>query len=770
MSADSSRADRTAELVREILRRNREEKARGFASPNAAFPPEDAPVPQGDAVVSDAVARVLAQMRGGCAVPPAPPAPPLPSASSPSLPSPAAPPVMAGAPPLPPPLAEDSLTNLIPSGLAAAPPPLADDAALLPPPPAAERGAFKKRKRRSESRAERRAKDEEKKEKEALDARAASFALGALAGTVAPTAVAAVPDEFLASITLAPAAPEANLGSLALAGAAGSPDVFLQELSQTNVSDENAADTRELLGEQSTLKKAADDAPSWLTSLIIHLIVLLFLAFLFIKTDLHKTNEIVSEPGFSDEVVIDEVFDPDAAVVDAEKVEVDAESLEVDSEIAKDVPDVSAFNEDSAEALTVTEEVAGLEASLGDVENLLGTLNGDDLAGRGEMKAALIASGGGSEGSEKSVALALAWIAEHQLPDGSWSFQIGTCPTCGGRCRNPGSKDAWIAATSIALLPFLAAGNTPTTGKYKKVVAKGINYLMLHGVSTEYGVSFREEDSPEYAALSDEEKRNAGGNMYSHGLAAITLCETYAMLSPRDKRRFQELGYLAQDAIRFIENAQLDDGGWRYTPQQKLSPKEREKGYVGDTSVAGWQLMALKSAQLAGLGVDAGTVRGARDFLRDVVSFDYESRYNYTAGVGSSNATDSIGLLCRLYLDWGIENPDLIRGVNRLSDIGPRLNDPYYTYDAAQLMYNVGGSTWNRWNGRVRDELIRTQEMEGHERGSWFPQNADGHCITGGRLYATSLNCMVLEVYYRHMPLYQKMEQSTNFPIDVPAE
>ena len=148
MNADSSRADRTAELVREILRRNREEKARGFASPNAAFPPEDAPVPQGDAVVSDAVARVLAQMRGG-AVPPAPPAPPLPSASSPSLPSPAAPPVMAGAPPLP--------------------PPLADDAALLPPPPAAERGAFKKRKRRSESRAERRAKDKEKKEKERVN-------------------------------------------------------------------------------------------------------------------------------------------------------------------------------------------------------------------------------------------------------------------------------------------------------------------------------------------------------------------------------------------------------------------------------------------------------------------------------------------------------------------------------------------------------------------------------------------------------------------------
>ena len=71
---------------------------------------------------------------------------------------------------------------------------------------------------------------------------------------------------------------------------------------------------------------------------------------------------------------------------------------------------------------------------------------------------------------------------------------------------------------------------------------------------------------------------------------------------------------MAQSAVNYIEWAQADDGGWRYTPKQ-----------AGDTSVFGWQMMALKSASLGGLEVDDYVIRGARNFLRDVVSFDDET-------------------------------------------------------------------------------------------------------------------------------------------------
>ena len=118
--------------------------------------------------------------------------------------------------------------------------------------------------------------------------------------------------------------------------------------------------------------------------------------------------------------------------------------------------------------LSVTETEIGLEAPLEEVDNLLGSLIEDDLSGRGDNKAAALATGGGSEGSEKSVALALAWLAEHQLPNGSWCFDLRYCPTCGGACGNSGSYNSNVAATAMGLLPFLAAGHTPTQGKYNE--------------------------------------------------------------------------------------------------------------------------------------------------------------------------------------------------------------------------------------------------------------------------------------------------------------
>ena len=525
------------------------------------------------------------------------------------------------------------------------------------------------------------------------------------------------------------------------------PDAFLELLEKRNPRAADASDSARqvaLLHDQSALERAANDAPMWLLSLALHLILIVILAFLVVNVELKDFFQVVSEPGFSDEVVLDEVFDPDAAFETLEDANLDVTDMpEVEAETVADVPDVSSFTEETAASLTMTETALALDsAPVGDVENLLGSLNGDDLSGRGKNKAAALAQGGGTEGSEKSVALALAWLAEHQLPDGSWSYDLRQCPSCGGKCRNRGTNNSTIAATAMGVLPFLAAGNTPTTGKYKRVVAQGINYLLDQGMETENGTSFH--DGP--------------GNMYAHGLATIAICETYAMLAPRERARYRQLEYAAQEATRFIEYAQASDGGWRYTPKMP-----------GDTSVAGWQMMALKSAELASLEVSKTTLFGMRSFLRDVVALEDGARYAYMRDSSESLATDAIGLLCRLYLDWDVRNETLLKGAKRLADADRSLGNPYYTYYASQLLHNVGGSVWNNWNREMREKLIKAQQMDGHERGSWFPNDADGHCQQGGRLYATSLNCMVLEVYYRHMPLYQKMEASEAFPLEGPG-
>ena len=491
---------------------------------------------------------------------------------------------------------------------------------------------------------------------------------------------------------------------------------------------------------RATLEEATRDAPMWLTSLCVHLILVIILALIVINPRLRNRLEIVSEPGFGDAITLDEVFDPDASLESLEDVEFEAvENVEIQTDVQDEIAEITALDESETNPMPAMSDLIGTEAaSLDALTNGIGAFDGDDLSARGKNKAALLLAGGGNEGSERSVALALAWFAEHQLPDGSWSLQLARCPKCQGQCSHSGRYDSPIAATSMALLAFLAAGNTPTKGLYKNEVARGLNFLTSCGRPSTEGTSFREE----------------GGTMYSHGLATITLCEAYAMLTEREKKKYRALGELAQSAVVFIEYAQADDGGWRYSPRQ-----------AGDTSVVGWMMMALKAAQLANLDVRGETVLNARNFLRDVVSFEYETRYGYTSATPNTPATDCIGLLCRLYLDWTIENPSLLKGVERVANVeGPKFGSPYYMYYATQLLYNVGGDSWKQWNARVRDELIRTQSTEGHERGSWYPDNGDGHVATGGRLMATALNCMILEVYYRHMPIYQKVERNQEFP------
>jgi len=181
-------------------------------------------------------------------------------------------------------------------------------------------------------------------------------------------------------------------------------------------------------------------------------------------------------------------------------------------------------------------------------------------------------------------------------------------------------------------------------------------------------------------------------------------------------------------------------GGWRYSPQQ-----------AGDTSVVGWQLMALKSGYMGYLTVNPNCTAKAMNFL-NTVQQENGAYYGYTTP-GKGAACTAIGLLCRMYYGWKQDNPALKKGVEYLNQMGPS-NDMYYNYYATQVMRHYGGDPWTKWNARMRDKLVDSQiKDEVHAKGSWNP--AGSHSDSGGRLYATALSIMTLEVYYRHQPIYQ---------------
>jgi hypothetical protein len=358
-----------------------------------------------------------------------------------------------------------------------------------------------------------------------------------------------------------------------------------------------------------------------------------------------------------------------------------------------------------------------------------GTPGGFDLRLDSDLKGRGLREGGGTEESEAAVALALKWLAEHQYADGSWSFDHAHSPKCRRRCANVGfERQAKRAATALALLPFLGSGQTQLDGKYRKNVEAGLYYLTRSMQVRDKMGSFWDPH----------------GRMYGHGLASIAVCEAYGMT------RDHALREPAQAALNFIVYAQDPvGGGWRYEIHQP-----------GDTSVVGWQLMALTSGRMAYLQVPQQTMRNAGYFL-DAVQSNEGAAYGYVVP-GTRPATTAIGLLCRMYLGWPRDNPALVQGIEALStwgpstnQSGPSRNNMYYNYYATQVMHHFGGSDWRRWNDTMRDYLIATQSRKGHERGSWYLEGADDGAGPGGRLYFTAMAAMTLEVYYRHLPLYK---------------
>jgi hypothetical protein len=355
----------------------------------------------------------------------------------------------------------------------------------------------------------------------------------------------------------------------------------------------------------------------------------------------------------------------------------------------------------------------------------------------GATRQRMVNEGGGNAASEAAVALGLEWLSVHQSASGGWSLdkfhthahEKGIGPSnnefrcdCAGQGQN---ND--IAGTAFGLLPFLGAGVTHQPPKDKPTV----DYHKVVRAAVDHLLSKQKADG------------DFGGGMYAQGLATIALCECYGLTADA------KLKEPSQRAINYIKNAQHEaGGGWRYKPKES-----------GDTSVVGWQVMALKSAQMSGLSVPRDTLDGAGKFLNSVMMSD-GSGYGYTSPTNLPTTT-AVGLLCRMYLGWNYKNPMLLAGVNTLKQYPPgSVNSMYYYYYATQVMHHMGGEHWEAWNPKMRDSLIEKQDKgmdqkHAHQKGSWSPAN-DAHGAQGGRVMQTSLSLLTLEVYYRHLPLYRR--------------
>jgi len=346
----------------------------------------------------------------------------------------------------------------------------------------------------------------------------------------------------------------------------------------------------------------------------------------------------------------------------------------------------------------------------------------------------------GGSGTEQALKDGLEWLANHQDDDGKWDcdeFMKHDPPT--DVCDGPGHAEHDVGVTGLAMLAFLGDGHTTRQGLYKEKVTKAVKWM-------------REQQDFENGLIGE---KIGTAFLYDHSIATLAMCEAYYFSKSPIIRG------TAQKAISFVTQARNPYGVWRY----EVPP-------VGDndSSVTGWMVFALKSAEEAGLKIDSQSFADSITWF-DEVTDRQSGRVGYSAigepssrtpGVNDNyprektEAMTAVGLLCRFFLgqdpsedDIMVKHADLmLKTLPEWDDDEGLTNDLYYWYYGSYAMYQMGGKHWKAWNNAMKKAVLESQDKEGSRKGSWVPNGPWGHA--GGRVYSTALCVLCLEVYFRY--------------------
>jgi hypothetical protein len=404
---------------------------------------------------------------------------------------------------------------------------------------------------------------------------------------------------------------------------------------------------------------------------------------------------------------------------------------------------------------------------------------------------------GGTRESENAVERSLRWLAACQSADGHWDaedYGAGQVKIDEiGVDRQYAGREADTGLTALVILSFLGAGYTHEDGRYALQVDHALNWLIR-------------QQQPDGNLFGNSEHF---AKMYCHAMATYALAEAYGMQqdtvlgpivnpalirAPNDAAalagavaaagatsqsgllllavepvRSQMVADKVASSFRLVDDLRLraalaravaftigrqdpKSGGWRYRELQE-----------GDVSMFGWQMMSLKSAEIAGVFVPSKVRQRMDDFLNSVRQGKDGGLFGYRRNVVSdgkdsepvSPTMTAEALFCQQMLGYPQESASNQESVAYLMRNTPRLSDLnyYYWYYGTLAMYQHGGRAWQDWNSTVREVLISEQVTSGKNAGSWAPKDQWGRY--GGRLYSTALATLTLEVYYRFLPLYR---------------
>jgi hypothetical protein len=363
---------------------------------------------------------------------------------------------------------------------------------------------------------------------------------------------------------------------------------------------------------------------------------------------------------------------------------------------------------------TPTAEVSPMPATMDTVASIKSPVKMRGIIGNrsGGARGAALKTYGGSGITEGAVIRALRWIKKDQREDGSW-----------GKSKP--------AMTALALLTFLAHGETPSSEEFGPTVEKAIKYLVEH--------------------------RDAAGGWprsYQHSICTYALCEAYALT------KVPMLKDVCYKAVDIIIKGQNPTGGWRYS----FKPPDDD-----DTSVMGWCAQALKAAKMAGIH---------HPQLKDSIKLaimGFQKNASPKGGFGytgpGQGGLSGVGTLCMQLL--GASNKaECQRGLDYLDSWtydwkNPAAGSPvYYWYYITQAKFHAGGKRWSQWNNVFWKELVKNQIVEKDaitdakgnlkDIGHWVSPAPKEHNGGNKPIMTTCLSALQLQVYYRYLPTFKK--------------
>ncbi len=200
--------------------------------------------------------------------------------------------------------------------------------------------------------------------------------------------------------------------------------------------------------------------------------------------------------------------------------------------------------------------------------------------------------------------------------------------------------------------------------------------------------------------------------MYNHTIAALSLSEAYGLTG---SNLFKDQ---AQKAVDFTIAAQNPGKAWRYS----------YKCGDNDSSVTGWAVMVLKSAEISGLSFPRSGYDGTRAWYDEVTEEAY-GRVGYThKGTGKvfvpglnenfdhHEALTAIAVMARIFMDKNKGDPRLTGGCDLLLRDKPKWDgnniDFYYWYYASLALFQYDGPSgpkWKAWNEDMKNSLVKNQ-------------------------------------------------------------